>query len=319
MIVNSAEQVAPHGEGGPKNYQVLVPRFRLTYEGRSASGIEATYVVDQFVGDSYRKNFPEIFDIVVDLSREVFKIPHRQAFNEARQSMKSDSGSALLACVVAYKRPEENGILAAPGRMWSSVTERLSGISRSKPEGELCLGSYIGFSTEQLFMLNSTEQGNLRVLYMAMGAILPMYQRMGLGAKFLEIANVLHKPDILAVRFRSGAVSRSVRKSRVTKWPFFPLERRYNQCPVMKEVLDLLGRKTVHSESIHPDTGVLRRVYAERKDSAYKADRTHEKACEDDRIIREELLANPDEGDAVYGAAKVSGTSKGLVMENDTA
>ena len=145
---------------------------------------------------------------------------------------------------------------------------------------------------------------------MSTGTILSPYRRRGLGAKFLEIANVLYKPDIIALRMRSGAAKECLRKSGLTEGPISPFERLFDEDSIMAGVLDLADKKTEHPKPVNKKTGRMEGVYPEGWDRAYKNDTKSKEANDADVQMHEEFDLEPDNGDAIIVAARVSGKLK---------
>lgn len=202
------------------------------------------------------------------------------------------------------------------GREKLFAMSKLSSIIRTISGGRFNLMSsigtepepnYIGYSTQEVWSLN-TDKGIVRVMYVSGFGVLPEYRRMGLGAKFLGIANSIHEPDIILLRLRSGAAAAALRKSELIHGKVIPFEMTYDEDPLMGAVLGLADKKTVHPNPINAATGVTKAVYEEGKDLAYDPDPSHQAASLVDRQIRE--IMNPDEGDGVYVAVRVIGRER---------
>lgn len=286
-----------------------VSNRRFTFESPSGNSL-----MEAFIGDPYKDNFLNLKKIAVALDQDVFCISYQQALREVCSNMKDKSGSIIVAHALEPRLSEERGlekIVAMSSRLASSVVKVFNGEGIKPVVGFSEMG-YIGYSTQQLWTLTK-EKRSWKILYMSTMAVLPGYRRMGMGARFIGIANSLYNPDILLFRTRSGALKSCLTKSKLGEGSVYPFDEPYDKDkdPVMAATLDLADEKTVHPNPIERSRGLTKAVYTEERDFAYQVDRTHSESSQA-FVQMIEWGLDPDNGDAIHMAVRVIGRQKGV-------
>lgn len=301
------------------NSLIPVSSNRFVYEGHTLQGARCDFLMQTFA-DSVNKRFDAtLTNIIIGLHQEIFHIPIDQAEREVKHNRRGrfKIESTILANTLRLEERGRDKLLAMIlGLLVSPMGRTFSGRFNLPSKGTESEPNYIGYSTQEEWSLN-TENGIVKVMYVSGFGVLPEYRRMGLGAKFLGIANSVHEPDIILLRLRSGAAVAALRKSELIHGKVVPFEMTYDEDPLMRAVLALADKKTAHPNPINAVTGVTKAVYEEGKDLAYEPDPSHPVASLVDRQIGK--IMNPDDGDGVYVAIRVIGRERWSTQTPQTA
>ena len=303
MATNSVEREAPRIPGPNNLIRPVRPVTNIinTYEGpRGKSLIEA------FTGDTYIRNRDPLREIAIKFEQRVFGIDRKQASDEVFQNMRWDRGIVELAHELEPYSPEENGFEKA-GRFVAEI------LHLPKPEKE-SIDGYIGCVTGQLFML-PTDEGFKKILYMSGGTILDEYRRMGLGAKFFQVANGLHKPHIIMIRVRSGrAIGSLIRSKLVDPEKIFPFYKRWSADPEKEKALGIVEKRTINPKGVDKETGIAESIYLEGWDRAYTPDPKYPESYKWVVEMKELGLVSAN-GDGMFIAADVIGRYREHLIE----
>lgn len=271
-------------------------------------------VAEAFIGDQYKENLVALRKIAVATDQVVFGIDYDQASREVGHNVKARSGIMITARLAdSEKTMEELGMekeQAESTDLASTVARKLNGISEADKQ---LLQGYIGYATAFSFMVPVADR-YVKTMFISTEAILELYQQMGLGAKFLEIANILYKPHVIAFRSRSGRMVGSVVRSElIDAESIYPRYRRADREREMAEIRAGLESRTINPKGVDPETWIAEGVYPEGWDRAYTPDPTH-KSYEWD-VWMEEAGLKAEEGNGMFFAADSIGRFRETVAE----